>query len=111
MEALSLALLLATFNKALLDLLAEPVQRRYPGVDLWWMVYVALVTGGLMAWFAGVNVFAELIGDELTGRLLSLLAVGAGTNLINQVFTALPAGQGGGLRSLDAGRAPRYRGW
>jgi|GEM_PF-1908043 len=114
MDGLALAMLLATFNKAFLDLLAQPIQKRFPSADLWWMIYVACVTGGLMAWFAGVNIFGALISAELIGRVLTCVAVGAGTNLINQVFTALPTsgGRAGGFRGdADGGGKYIYRGW
>ncbi len=113
MDALSVSLLIATFNKALIDLLAQPIQRRWPEADLWWMSYVAMGTGAIAAWFAGANIFTMMV-NEIAGRILTCLAVGAGTNLINQVFTALPvSGSTSNVRSVavSSTRSKRYRGW
>lgn len=108
---LALALVLAAFNKALLDLVAQTVERKYPDVDLWWFVFVAMLTGAAMGWFAQVNIFGGVIPGEMVGRILTCLAIGGGTNLINSVFTALPAGATSGLRIVGGEIVPRYRGW
>jgi len=31
-----------------------------PDTDRWWLIYVALVAGGLLSWCCGVNLFEEL---------------------------------------------------
>jgi type VI protein secretion system component VasK len=109
-DGIAQAVLLATLNKALIDFLAEPALRKWPGLDLWWLNYVALVTGCVIAWFAGVDFLsgAGWVADPLTARILSCLTVGAGTSLINTVFV----GQGAGpaTRTMYAERSD-YRGW
>lgn len=109
-EGMLQALLLATLNKALVDFLAEPVLRKRPELDLWWLCYVALVTGFVMAWFAGVDFLTgQWVKDPMTGRILSCLAVGAGTNLINTVF--VDTGPTAPVRALDDDISGKYRGW
>jgi hypothetical protein len=39
-----------------------------PEVDRWWLIYVALVAGGALGWFAQVNIFDGLI-PMLVGRM------------------------------------------
>jgi hypothetical protein len=118
-DDLAVALVLATLNKALIDFLAEPVLRKRPGLDLWWLNYVALVTGVVIAWFAGVDflsgklVLATDPAGALTGRILSCITVGAGTGLINRVFVGSnveAAPQGLGLAAAPESK-PKYRGW
>ena len=81
---------LATINTELVDFLKTPIERRFPEADLWWMQYVNLVTGGLIAWFGGANVLAGMdafsFGDPIFGRILSAFLVGGGSNLIFRIF-------------------------
>jgi hypothetical protein len=57
-----------------------------PELDLWFLVYIALVTGFLISWFAGVNLFEDQIANALLGRILSGILVGGGSSLIHDVF-------------------------
>ena len=113
LDVLAQALLLATLNKALIDYIAEPVQRKWPAYDLWWLGYVALVTGFVMAWYAGVDfISGRLTADPMVGRLLSCLTVGAGSTLINRVFVGFeqPVAATRGLKEAPVVRR-KYRGW
>lgn len=86
METLTIGLFLAAVNTKIIDWLAEPVRRKFPDVDTWWLLYVAAVTGFVLAWLAGVNLFAAQIENVLLGRILSGLLVGGGSSLIHDVF-------------------------
>lgn len=86
METLASGLFLAAVNTAVIDYLVEPVRKRYPQADLWWVLYLALVTGFAIAWFAGVNLFETHIPNELLGRVLSGILVGGGSSLLHNVF-------------------------
>ena len=85
-QAIALGLLLAVVNKAIVGYLTEPVRKKYPNVDLWWLQYVSLVTGFAIAWFAPANLFVELVPSALVGRILSGALVGGGASLIHDVF-------------------------
>ena len=90
--ALAIALFLATVNKALLDLIVAPVRTKWPGVDLWWVNYLALLTGALLAWVFNVNLLAALAGGEparITGIVITGLVIGGGTDLINDLFSGV----------------------
>jgi hypothetical protein len=86
MEALSAALFLSVANKAIVDWIVGPVKKKFPNLDMWWLVYVALVTGGVIGWISQANVFAAYMPDVLTGRILTAILVGGGSSLIHDIF-------------------------
>lgn len=86
MDALTNGLFLSAVNTAVVNYLAEPVRRRWPEADLWWLLYVALISGFVISWFSGVNLFEATVANELLGRILSGLLVGGGSSLIHNVF-------------------------
>jgi len=86
MEPLAIALLLAVANQKVVDYLFAPVRQKFPDLDLWWVLYVALGTGFALGWFAEVNLFAEYIPSVVAGRVLSAVLVGGGSSLIHDVF-------------------------
>lgn len=86
MDVLANGVFLAAVNTAVVNYVAEPVRKRFPEADLWWLLYLALATGFAIAWFAGVNLFAEQIPNEALGRILSGILVGGGSSLIHDVF-------------------------
>jgi len=86
MEQLAAALFLSTANYAIVNYLADPIRKRYPELDLWWMVYVSFATGAALSLLAGVNLFGSYIANELTAIIVTALAVGGGSNLLYQIF-------------------------
>ena len=86
MDAVAVALFLSVANKAIIDYLVAPIREKLPDFDMWWLVYVALGTGGLIGWLSGVNVFLEYMPDPLVGRVLTSILVGGGSSLIHDVF-------------------------
>lgn len=86
MDALTNGLFLSAVNTAVVNYLAEPVRRRWPEADLWWLLYAALATGFTISWFGGVNLFEAYVANELLGRILSGILVGGGSSLIHNVF-------------------------
>ena len=108
MDALGSGMFLAILTKALLDFLAAPFRARWPEIDLWWFDYLALVCGGVVAWFADLNLLADYIPHEALGRILTALLIGGGAKLINDVFANVPPPLAG--RTVGQ-RQGRYRGW
>ena len=86
-QLLAVAFLLAVANKAIVDYLANPLRQRFPDLDLWFLPYVAFVTGGIIAYLSGVNLFAFIEGlVGLTGRILTAAVVGGGAGLIHDII-------------------------
>lgn len=86
------AVFFATLNKALLDLIAAPLHRRFPDVDLWWMDYLALLTGLGFALAFNVNLLESLVTTEtsrIAGLVVTGLAIGGGADLINDLFAGV----------------------
>lgn len=83
--ALGIALFLAVANKSLIDALVAPVRKKWPTLDMWWLVYVSLATGFAMGWFANINIFTGYM-DGLLGQIVTALFVGGGASLIHDVF-------------------------
>lgn len=88
---LVLAGLLATVNTSIVDMVKRPVAQRFPDLDLWWFVYVGMVSGFVIGWFAQVNLFTAVVAEETLGRVLSALLIGGGSSLIYKVFGRAPA--------------------
>ncbi len=80
------AVLLAVTNTAIVDYIKKPVQQKFVGLDLWWFVYVSLITGFAIGWFADINLFEGVIKAILLGRILTAILIGGGSNLIYTVF-------------------------
>lgn len=86
MDNFATGLFLAVVNMAIINYLAAPVREKMPKFDLWFLVYVALITGFLISWFAQVNLFEAHITNVLLGRVLSGILIGGGSSLIHDVF-------------------------
>ena len=83
---IALALFLAFIVEVLIEhFIAKPLEHAAPFLDRWWLIYVALVFGGLVSWFCKLNIFAELEIPELVGLLLTAVLVGGGAPLIHSV--------------------------
>lgn len=84
-KVLAMAFLLAVANKALVDYLAEPIRKKYPTLDLWFLPYIALATGFTIGYLADINLFelAQLTG--LPGRILTAAVIGGGASLIHNI--------------------------
>lgn len=85
---LGIALFLAVANQAIVDALANPIRKKYPNLDMWWLFYVSLATGFVIGWFSGVNIFDGYI-DGLLGQIMTALCVGGGASLIHDIFDAV----------------------
>ena len=90
MTALVIALFLATITNRLIEAFVAPIKQKYPDLDLWWLIYVAWVVGGVLAWLAGINLFIDYIPTEVVGRILTAIVVGGGANLIADLFPPKP---------------------
>jgi hypothetical protein len=92
MEPLAIALLLATANERFVEYLFKPVQRHWPEADLWFIPYVSLVTGALVGWFAGVNLWADWVANPTLRQILTAAMIAGGSELVHSVFSRLKSG-------------------
>lgn len=92
MATLLSAFFLALVTNQIIDGLAEPIRKKWPDFDLWFLVYVTWVLGGLLAYLASTNLFADLIPtlDPNVGRVLTAIITGGGSRLLHSVFDRLP---------------------
>lgn len=87
MEPFVIAGFLALCANRLTEAVVQPVKVKFPNLDLWWLIYPTWILGGVLAWLAGVDLFAAYFpAAPLVGRVLSALVVGGGSNLIADVF-------------------------
>ncbi len=87
MNSLSIALFLAVVNKAIIAYVTDPIKRKFPLIDYWFLTYVALVTGAVIGWIAQVNLFpVEALPNVMVGRILTAIVIGGGSSLIHDIF-------------------------
>ena len=87
---LPVAFFVALANERLVEVFVAVWFKRY-GLDGFWLVPVSWVTGGLLMWGTGINLFEWLFPTGWVGILLSAVVVGGGSNLLHQVFTVATA--------------------
>lgn len=75
-------LFLAGINKAVVDMILEPVKKKFPQVDLWWGVYINILTGVGLTLLTNVNAL-PMVENVLAGKILTGLFVGAGAKVIH----------------------------
>jgi hypothetical protein len=86
MDVLVVALFLALVSNRVVAGLVAPVRQKWPELDMWWLIYVSWVIGGLLGWLAEVNLFAAYLPNELAGRVLSAVVIGGGANMIYDIW-------------------------
>ena len=86
METLSIALFLSIVTNRLIAAFTAPIKQKYPTLDMWWLIYVAWVVAGGLAWASGINLFDAYLPDPLIGRILTATVCGGGANLLNDIF-------------------------
>jgi hypothetical protein len=80
-----LVILLAFIVEVLVEhLVGKPLEVAAPEMDRWWLIYVALVFGAALGWFALVNIFDGLL-PVMVGRILTAILVGGGSPVVHTV--------------------------
>lgn len=92
MELIAVALFLSLSANRIIEAFVAPLKKRYPDLDLWWLIYVTWVAGGVLSYAAGVNLFAAVVPtlNPTAGLVLTALVVGGGANLIADLFPNTP---------------------
>ena len=86
-EPLAIALFLVLVNERLVSWFITPLFEKF-AVDTEWLKYVALVTGGVIVFLSGVNLFVAYMPNPLVGRVLTSIVAGGGSNLLYDTFSA-----------------------
>jgi len=83
---LAFVLVLAVVNKAIIDHLKRPVTEKFPHLDLWWIPYLALATGGVLCWLSDLNVMRTIGMPHALGVVLTSILVGGGAQFVHEVL-------------------------
>ena len=90
MDAITTALFLALVNERVVEYFISPLFDKFYEEGRWLLLYVSLVTGGLLSFLAGVDLLA-IAGVELVypvDLIVSAVLVGGGSNLLHDIFFA-----------------------
>jgi len=87
LSMLAVALFMAVVNERLVEWFVAPLFKKYK-VDTLWMRYIAGVTGFVISFFAGMNLFGGFIGNAQLGTILTGIVVGGGSNLVHELFSS-----------------------
>jgi hypothetical protein len=80
-EVLVAAVIAALVLEKLFEAVFGPLWEKL-GWDPFFKLYAALVLGSVIAWATGLNAFPVFSVYPLVGRILTCLAIGAGTSFI-----------------------------
>ena len=58
------------------------MEQAAPALPRWWLIYVSMVAGAALGWFAQVNLFEGLI-PVLVGRIVTSALVGGGSQAVH----------------------------
>jgi len=82
--------LLSLVNYAVTDYLLKPLKAAFPEkvAGWWWLVYVPFVTGAVITYTAGLNVFTNFVPtiNPTLGLVLTAAVSGCGNNVLYSLF-------------------------
>ena len=78
---------IAATNTAIINHIKRPLKTKYPHLDLWWLPYLSLLTGGAICWLSDLNVFRSIATmPHPLGLGLTSVLVGGGAQLLHEVL-------------------------
>ncbi len=79
-------------NFALVNYLIKPFKDTIPENSQKWLVYVPLVTGAIVTWFTGRNLFTEIVPtmNPLAGQIFTAVLAGCGNDVLYNLFGRKP---------------------
>lgn len=86
METIGNALFLSVIANRVIEAFVAPISKKWPGLDLWWLIYVSWAVGGAIGWIANINLFEAYLPDVLVGRVMTAVVIGGGSNLLADLF-------------------------
>lgn len=89
MNILAAVGLLSMVNYAVVDYLLVPL-KKIPNLSAgwWWLLYVPFITGFVITYVSGLNVFAEFVPtmDPKLGLVLTAAVSGCGNKMLYKLF-------------------------
>lgn len=83
-EILTIVISLMILSNRLVEALVTPLFDKF-GWDKFWLLYVAWVVSGAFVFPTGLNLFAEIMPNELLGQILTAIVAGGGANLLHNL--------------------------
>jgi hypothetical protein len=81
----AVVIFIAIVNERLIEGFVAPIFDKF-NIDKFWLKYIAWVTGGLLTWLTGVNLFQSYLPSVLAGLILTAIVAGGGSNLLHDLF-------------------------
>jgi len=82
---IAIVIFVAVVNERLIAGFIKPIFDKFTW-DTFWLTYIAWVTGGLLTWLTGVNLFTGFLTSPLAGLILTAIVAGGGSNLLHDIF-------------------------
>lgn len=89
MGAMGAAIVAAIVLMRVVEQVVKPFFERYE-LDKFWLPYIALVVGGVLAWFTGLNALPVFAVSPVVGRVLTCLIIGLGPSFIYDLLDEIP---------------------
>jgi len=89
MEAIGAALVAAIVLMRVVETIVKPFFEKY-GLDRFWLAYITLLLGGVLAWFTGLNALPVFAVSSAVGRVLTCLIIGLGPSFIYDLLDRVP---------------------
>lgn len=87
--AIGAAVVAAIVLMRLVEQIVKPFFERY-ALDKFWLAYITLVVGGVLAWFTGLNALPVFAESPVVGRVLTCLIIGLGPSFIYDLLDEVP---------------------
>lgn len=84
------ATFLAFVNERIIEYVTRPIFDNNPKLAdyKWVLFYVALVTGAVLSFLAGLNLLTDIVPsiNPLVGQIVTAIVVGGGSSLLHDLF-------------------------
>jgi len=85
LSPIAIVVFMAVVNERLIAGFVTPIFEKF-SLDKFWLTYIAWLTGGLLTWATGMNLFAGYVPNPIVGLILTALVAGGGSNLLHNLF-------------------------
>lgn len=83
-ELLAIVIGMMVLANRLVAALVTPIFEKY-NLDKFWLMYIAWIVAGLLVWPTGVNIFGDVISNQIIGQVLTIVVAGGGSNLLHDL--------------------------